>query len=106
MIYMDNAATTMQKPPQVADAVVRAMGTIGNAGRGASEASLSAARIIYETREQLCRLFHGEDPTTDRIYIECNRKFEHGNLWHDRSGRSCDHYGDGTQFRTPSVICL
>ncbi len=62
MIYMDNAATTMQKPPQVADAVVRAMGTIGNAGRGASEASLSAARIIYETREQLCRLFHGEDP--------------------------------------------
>ncbi len=62
MIYMDNAATTMQKPPQVADAVVRAMGMIGNAGRGASEASLSAARIIYETREQLCRLFHGEDP--------------------------------------------
>lgn len=59
---MDNAATTMQKPPQVAEAVVRAMGTIGNAGRGASEAALSAARIIYETREQLCELFHGEDP--------------------------------------------
>ena len=62
MIYMDNAATTMQKPPQVAEAVVRAMGTLGNAGRGASEASLGAARVIYETREQLCRLFHGEDP--------------------------------------------
>lgn len=62
MVYMDNAATTMQKPPQVAQAVVRAMGTIGNAGRGASEASLSAARVIYETREQLCLLFHGEDP--------------------------------------------
>ena len=61
-IYMDNAATTMQKPPQVAEAVVRAMGTLGNAGRGAGEASLSAARVIYETREQLCRLFHGEDP--------------------------------------------
>ena len=62
MIYMDNAATTMQKPPQVAEAVVLAMGTLGNAGRGASEASLGAARVIYETREQLCRLFHGEDP--------------------------------------------
>ena len=49
MIYMDNAATTMQKPPQVAEAVVLAMGTLGNAGRGASEASLGAARVIYES---------------------------------------------------------
>lgn len=62
MIYMDNAATTMQKPEKVAEAVVRAMNSIGNAGRGATEASLSASRIIYDTREKLARFFHAENP--------------------------------------------
>ena len=43
MIYMDNAATTMHKPQCVIDAVVRAMSSMGNAGRGANDASLSAS---------------------------------------------------------------
>lgn len=62
MIYMDNAATTMHKPDKVIDAVVRAMSSMGNAGRGANEASLSASRIIYDTREKLCRFFNGTNP--------------------------------------------
>lgn len=62
MIYLDNAATTMHKPKEVIDAVMEAMGSMGNAGRGANEASLSASRIIYDTREKLCRLFGGESP--------------------------------------------
>ncbi len=62
MIYMDNAATTMHKPQCVIDAVVRAMSSMGNAGRGANDASLSASRIIYDTRERLCRLFGGTSP--------------------------------------------
>lgn len=62
MIYLDNAATTMHKPQCVIDAVVSAMSSMGNAGRGANEASLSASRIIYDTREKLCRLFGGTDP--------------------------------------------
>lgn len=61
MIYMDNAATTMHKPQEVIDAVVRAMSSMGNAGRGANEASLSASRIIYDTREKLARLFGVKD---------------------------------------------
>lgn len=61
MIYMDNAATTMHKPQEVIDAVVSAMGSMGNAGRGASEAALSASRIIYDTRDRLAKLFHAED---------------------------------------------
>ena len=61
MIYMDNAATTMHKPQAVIDAVVSAMGSMGNAGRGASEAALSASRIIYDTRDRLAKLFHAED---------------------------------------------
>lgn len=59
---MDNAATTMQKPKEVAEAVVRAMNSLGNAGRGATEASLSASRVIYDTRERLSRLFHADNP--------------------------------------------
>lgn len=62
MIYMDNAATTMHKPQAVIDAVVRAMSSMGNAGRGANEASLSASRVIYDTRDKLCRFFGAEDP--------------------------------------------
>ena len=62
MIYLDNAATTIQKPQAVIDAVVSAMCSIGNAGRGVNDASLGAARVIYETREKLNRLFHGENP--------------------------------------------
>ena len=61
MIYMDNAATTMHKPQEVIDAVVRAMSSMGNAGRGANEASLSASRVIYDTRERLARLFGAKD---------------------------------------------
>lgn len=62
MIYMDNAATTLQKPLCVAEAVMNAMQSFGNAGRGLNDASLDAARAIYDTRERLCRLFHGENP--------------------------------------------
>lgn len=62
MIYMDNAATTMQKPKEVVDAVVMAMSSMGNAGRGAHAASLSASRVIYDTREKLGRLFGAESP--------------------------------------------
>ena len=63
MIYFDNAATSMQKPKEVAEAVIRAMGTLGNAGRGAHEASLDASRSIFEVREQMAEFFHGEDPS-------------------------------------------
>ena len=61
MIYMDNAATTMHKPKEVIDAVVEAMNSMGNAGRGASEAALCASRMIYDTRDRLAQLFGAED---------------------------------------------
>lgn len=62
MIYMDNAATTMQKPKKVVQAVAAAMESMGNAGRGAHGASLSASRTVYDTRELLCRFFNGTSP--------------------------------------------
>ena len=57
MIYLDNAATTLQKPRQVIDAVVRAMTSFGNAARGAHGSSLSASRQVYETRCKLAKFF-------------------------------------------------
>ena len=50
MIYLDNAATTRQKPRQVIDAVVNAMTTMGNAARGAHGSSLEASRAVFNTR--------------------------------------------------------
>lgn len=62
MIYLDNAATTMQKPDQVVRAVAEAMGSLGNAGRGAHEATLDASRVIFQARQRLAELFGAEDP--------------------------------------------
>lgn len=59
MIYMDNAATTLQKPEAVKQAVIQAFDRMGNAGRGAGEPSLDASRTIYDVREKLADLFHG-----------------------------------------------
>ena len=63
MIYLDNAATTLQKPQAVYDAVYDAMKTLGNSGRGFSGAALGASRMIYEARQTLCDFFGGSDPS-------------------------------------------
>lgn len=70
MIYLDNAATTLQKPPQVIDAVVRAMTAMGNAARGAHGGALEAARTVYNTRVKLARLFGC--PRPDHVIFTAN----------------------------------
>ena len=56
MIYFDNAATTMQKPPAVAEAVVRGMKSFGGVGRGVHPASLQAGRAVFDARRQVANL--------------------------------------------------
>ena len=63
MIYLDNAATTLHKPPQVEQAILEALHTAGNPGRGAHEPTLHAARIVLDTRLALAELFHAPDPS-------------------------------------------
>lgn len=70
MIYFDNAATTMQKPPCVVQAVTEAIGSLGNSGRGVHSGALSASRIIYDTRTALAQLFGAESP--ERIAFSAN----------------------------------
>lgn len=62
MIYLDNAATTFPKSKRVIDAVTDAMLHMGNAGRGAHEASLDASRIIYDTRVRLAGFLGADSP--------------------------------------------
>lgn len=70
LIYLDNAATTMHKPQVVIDAVVAAMTSMGNAGRGAGEASLKSARTVEHCREQLAQLFGCQ--SSDHICFAAN----------------------------------
>ena len=70
MIYLDNAATTMQKPQAVIDAVVSAMQTFGNSGRSVHEGALDASRTIYACREKLAALFGCTAP--DRVVFTAN----------------------------------
>ena len=70
MIYFDNAATTMQKPPGVVQAVTEAMCSFGNSGRSIHDSALSASRTIYNTRLTLTQFFGAENP--DRIAFTAN----------------------------------
>ena len=62
MIYLDNAATTMRTPQEVIDAVVGAMGSLGNAGRGAGAGAMGAARVVHGCRELVAGLLGCPDP--------------------------------------------
>ena len=70
LIYLDNAATTLHKPPQVAEAVKQAILTAGNAARGAHGASMQASRTVFETRQKLARLLGC--PRTDHVVFTAN----------------------------------
>ena len=70
MIYFDNAATTLRKPDCVIQAVVQAMQSFGNSGRGVHGGALSASRIIYDARAALAQLFGAESP--ERIAFTAN----------------------------------
>lgn len=70
MIYLDNAATTLQKPPEVVEAVVRAMNTMGNSARGTHGGALTASRTIYDTRSKLAALFGCA--RADHVVFTCN----------------------------------
>ncbi len=63
MIYLDNAATSFPKPPEVVAEISRCMTEYcGNPGRGSHKLALAAAEKIYDCRVALCDLFSAEAP--------------------------------------------
>lgn len=64
MIYLDNAATSWPKPPQVTAAIGEVMTNLtGNAGRGGHMAAVQASRLIYQVREEVAGFFGADDPS-------------------------------------------
>ena len=86
MIYLDNAATTQRKPPQVLEAMAAALQSMGNSSRGTHGGALKSARSVFSARENISRLFHGPGPeqvvfasnATDALNIAINGLFHKG----------------------------
>ena len=57
MIYLDNGATSLHKPPQVGAAMVRSVQRCANPGRGGHGPAMAAAETVFRTRETAGRLF-------------------------------------------------
>ncbi|MDI6829066.1 MAG: aminotransferase class V-fold PLP-dependent enzyme, partial [Armatimonadota bacterium] len=71
MIYLDNAATSFPKPPQVVEAVMRYLTEVGGSpARSSHRMSLEASRVIYNARENIARLVGLDDPL--RIILTVN----------------------------------
>lgn len=63
MIYLDNAATSWPKPPEVAKKMVQVLEQAGgNPGRSGHSLSIKAARVVYETSEALATFLNLSDP--------------------------------------------
>lgn len=72
MYYFDNGATTFPKPQEVYDEIYRAMTEYGaNPGRSGHDLAIRASRGIYETREELAKLFSIDDPMNIVFTYNC-----------------------------------
>jgi len=87
MIYLDNAATSRPKPPEVLQAMNDYMTNVcANSGRSGHQLSIEASRIVYRTREALAKLFNADDPlqiiftlnATESINLALQGILQHG----------------------------
>ena len=62
MIYLDSAATTLQKPPAVARAAAWAVGNLASPGRGGHLPARRAAETAFSCRQAAADLFGMESP--------------------------------------------
>jgi len=71
MIYFDNACTSFPKPQAVVNSIQDYCLRIGSSpGRSAHRLALEAARLVFETRENLAQLFNVS--RSERIVLTCN----------------------------------
>ena len=63
MIYLDNAATSRPKPPEVIQAMSDFLNDVcANSGRSGHRLAVQASRMVYETREAIANFFNIADP--------------------------------------------
>jgi cysteine desulfurase family protein len=71
-LYLDNAATSFPKPPEVLAAMVEYATKIGaSAGRGAYAEAQASAHVLTTCRERLNTLFNGENPHHFVFALNC-----------------------------------
>ena len=71
MIYLDNAATSFPKPPQVIRAMTGTLEKLGvNPGRGGHRLALQAGRVVQACREEAAQLLGMDQP--ERIIFTKN----------------------------------
>ncbi|MGG4346397.1 aminotransferase class V-fold PLP-dependent enzyme [Paenibacillus lautus] len=63
IVYLDHAATSWPKPPEVFEAMRKAMEeAAANPGRGSHRMAVKASRVLYGTRKALADLFGVKNP--------------------------------------------
>ncbi len=70
MIYLDSAATTLQKPAVVSEAVSNAIGRLASPGRGGHRPAMLAAEVMFQCRQEAMKLF--DVPSPDQVVLTCN----------------------------------
>ncbi len=71
MIYLDSAATSWPKPPEVIQAMSDYLERAGGSpGRSGHRLSIAAARVVYQARELAAELFNAPDPL--RVILTSN----------------------------------
>ncbi len=70
MIYLDNAATTFQKPAAVQRAVMQAMRTMSSPGRGGYGAAQQAEETLFRCRSAAAALF--SVPSVEQVVFTMN----------------------------------
>ena len=70
MIYLDSAATTLQKPAAVARASAWAINHLASPGRGGHRPAMAAADTAFACREEAANLFHVSEP--ERVVFTFN----------------------------------
>ncbi|HZZ44305.1 MAG TPA: aminotransferase class V-fold PLP-dependent enzyme [Tepidisphaeraceae bacterium] len=72
-LYMDNAATSFPKPPQVLEAMTHYATHLGaSAGRGAYAEAIEASSLLTDCRCRLNRLFNGSNPDHFIFTLNCS----------------------------------
>ena len=69
MIYLDNAATTLQKPAAVRRAMQWAAENCANPGRGGHAPAMRAADVLFQLREEAAALF---DAAPEQVVLTTN----------------------------------
>ncbi len=62
LIYLDNAATSLPKPPEVSHAIAEGIQSFGGAGRGSHPAAIGADEALFNCRSEIADFFSLYDP--------------------------------------------